>query len=651
MANVAAFVAYLFCLGYGSRDHTGYGRAWETSTRLKITAGAQSLKSIDKIESKHSSNRQASAETLLNPWKVLVRLLMKFNPAAMLKVSSLPACFVGIDANTRYAVQELPRARLVGSVMVLNSMRGFDTQPAQREWKPLKKNRKLLKKAGVVKLSRDLLDLEQTMSGAVETAEIAQRSSPSESEERLIRFNAHISACETDGQWEEALSLLQQMRDCDVTPNLISYCTAISACVKGDQRQQALSLIAHFKSIEKDLGLKRYNGSDVTAEELPELKLAERILYEDDDLLVLDKPSGCVVHPSDGNWAGSLLNGVMHYLQDSKANFDWEEQEHLKAWPGVVHRLDKSSSGCIVMAKNAIAHALLMRTFAEHKARKDYLCVSHGKPACSHIEVETLIAQHPTKREMFEPKPLDAETESGEKVGVAKSSVQTLGWGPLKNQAHGKGRQVSLFRVNIHTGRTHQARVHMQHLQNPIVGDDLYGWASPNKFCKNRYGIGRPLLHAHSLSFPHPMRPDETVSVRAPIPDDFYRIAGYIIRELPIHDAGPEPTEDSGDVEKELAADPPELCPDKTWEVELENAADNKNKMGLKVFYGDERILKVVEIQAGLLSEWNSKNPDRAVREGDYITEINGLSGDNVRMLESIPENDRIKIVFNRDPT
>eukprot|EP00968_Pinguiococcus_pyrenoidosus_P020424 scaffold2393_cov267-Pinguiococcus_pyrenoidosus.AAC.7 len=252
------------------------------------------------------------------------------------------------------------------------------------------------------------------------------------------------------------------------------------------------------------------------AEHLP--GIAEGVLFEDDDVLVLNKPSGLVVHPAPGNWNGTLVNGVLHYLRRSGSAHDWDSQETER--PGVVHRLDKGTTGVMVLAKNSLAHAALSQAFAQRLVEKEYVCICYGRPSNAEIEVETLIGRHPQHRQRMVALPLD----SGDRTGkLARSTVHIVGW----------DEKISLLRVEIYTGRTHQIRVHLQHLKCPILGDEVYGSKDINLKLEKDLGITRPLLHAHRLAFPHPTIEGKTIEVKAPLPTDFYEVAGHILAGLP----------------------------------------------------------------------------------------------------------------------
>lgn len=220
------------------------------------------------------------------------------------------------------------------------------------------------------------------------------------------------------------------------------------------------------------------------AEEIP-----LEILFEDEDLLVLNKPPGLVVHPGAGNQTHTLVNALLHHCTNLSGIGGKER-------PGIVHRLDKDTSGCLVVAKNDAAHQELARQFAEREVKKIYLALVAGKLKKPHGTIDAAIGRHRVNRKKM------AITEA--RGRVAKTDYRVLQFG------HG----VSLLECALHSGRTHQIRVHLQHLGHPILGDSLYGKAG---------SAPRQMLHAWKLGFTHPGT-KERLFFEAPIPEDFRRL-------------------------------------------------------------------------------------------------------------------------------
>ncbi|MCQ2379981.1 MAG: RluA family pseudouridine synthase [Victivallaceae bacterium] len=227
------------------------------------------------------------------------------------------------------------------------------------------------------------------------------------------------------------------------------------------------------------------------------------ILYEDDVMLVIDKPAGVVVHPAPGNTEGTVVNALLgRYpaLRDSLDQFDNR--------PGIVHRLDKDTSGVLVVAKTPESQFALTKSFAEHKVSKTYLAIVRGVPEKLDGEIRTLIGRHPVNRKKM------AVVDRNGKEAITCYHVTDCGYiGHVP---------VSILEVDILTGRTHQIRVHMAHIGHPVIGDELYGGG--------RTGIEaaeRQMLHAYRIRLPHPVT-GETLKLKAKIPDDFQAMIDLI---------------------------------------------------------------------------------------------------------------------------
>jgi 23S rRNA pseudouridine1911/1915/1917 synthase len=224
-----------------------------------------------------------------------------------------------------------------------------------------------------------------------------------------------------------------------------------------------------------------------TIEAQPE-EIALRILFEDDDLLVIDKPAGLVVHPGAGNQTHTLVNALLHHCTNLSGIGG-------KQRPGIVHRLDKHTSGAMVVAKNDRTHQELSRQFADREITKIYLALVTGVLRRRRGTIDASIGRHPQHR-----KKMAVNAERGR---AARTDYRVLG-------AEGG---VSLVECTLHSGRTHQIRVHLHHLGHPVLGDSLYG--------RNRQiAAPRQMLHSWKLGFTHP-RTKERMLFEAPIPEDF----------------------------------------------------------------------------------------------------------------------------------
>ena len=219
------------------------------------------------------------------------------------------------------------------------------------------------------------------------------------------------------------------------------------------------------------------------------------ILYEDDWMLVIDKPAGVVVHPAVGNPDGTVVNALLGRYPHWNEIFG-----EVGARPGIVHRLDKDTSGCLVVAKTPDAQFKLSTAFAERRTAKTYLALVCGAPARPSGELTGMIGRHPVNRQKM------ALLERGGKPALTRYRCRGTG-------VFG-GRQVSLLEVDILTGRTHQIRVHMASIGCPVLGDELYGGA---RGLENK--APRQMLHAWRINVPHPAD-GRMLSFASPVPDD-----------------------------------------------------------------------------------------------------------------------------------
>tara|TARA_B100000683_G_scaffold101533_1_gene100338 strand:- start:19 stop:924 length:906 start_codon:yes stop_codon:yes gene_type:complete len=200
------------------------------------------------------------------------------------------------------------------------------------------------------------------------------------------------------------------------------------------------------------------------------------ILFEDSHIIVVNKPHGLVVHPAAGNQTGTLVNALLHHCKELSGIGGVER-------PGIVHRLDKDTSGCLVAAKSDASHKALVEDFSNRKINKIYLAVVDGLPALGSGRIENHIARDPRDRQKMSivqpPRGKTAITEYETKI---------------------ESKEASLVMCKLLTGRTHQIRVHMKSLGNPILGDPIY-----SRISKQKIKVGRLMLHAWKLGFTHPI--------------------------------------------------------------------------------------------------------------------------------------------------
>jgi len=249
-------------------------------------------------------------------------------------------------------------------------------------------------------------------------------------------------------------------------------------------------------------------ASDPESPELAATPFDFDILYEDGSMLVIDKPAGVVVHPAAGNPDGTVVNALLGRYPH------WTELFGAAGTrPGIVHRLDKDTSGCLIVAKTPDAQFKLSTSFAERRTAKTYLALVRGVPARPNGELSGMIGRHPVNRQKM------ALLERGGKPALTRYRLR--GVGDLG------GMKVSLLEVDILTGRTHQIRVHMSSIGCPVLGDALYGGARGVEV-----PVERQQLHAWKLSLPHPVS-GEPLKFISPVPGDMAGLIAAAGLELP----------------------------------------------------------------------------------------------------------------------
>ncbi|NBV85071.1 MAG: RluA family pseudouridine synthase [Verrucomicrobia bacterium] len=222
------------------------------------------------------------------------------------------------------------------------------------------------------------------------------------------------------------------------------------------------------------------------------------ILFEDAHLLVLNKAAGMVVHPAVGNWSGTVVNALLHHCEDLSGEGGDER-------PGIVHRLDKETSGCLVVAKNDVAHRSLSSQFAGREVVKIYLAVAIGRFKENKGSVQEPIGRHPVHRQKM-------SVVAAERGRAARTDWEVLA------EIEIKGLAFSVVQCRLFTGRTHQIRVHMAHLGHGLLGDSVYG---------RKMFVERQMLHAWQLGFSHP-ETGAWMQFTSPLPEDF-RSLGVLI--------------------------------------------------------------------------------------------------------------------------
>ena len=216
------------------------------------------------------------------------------------------------------------------------------------------------------------------------------------------------------------------------------------------------------------------------------------IIYEDKDIIVVNKPKGMVVHPANGNPDGTLVNAIMAICKDSLSGIGGEIR------PGIVHRLDKDTSGIIIVAKNDKAHINLSEQIKDHKVKKTYIALVRG-----------IVKENEATINM----PIGRSEKDRKKMAVTKKGKEAITHFKVLERYD----KYTLLQVNIETGRTHQIRVHLSQIGYPIVGDEVYSNG------KNEWNVKGQCLHAKSLEFTHPIT-GETMFLEAKLPEYFENI-------------------------------------------------------------------------------------------------------------------------------
>jgi 23S rRNA pseudouridine1911/1915/1917 synthase len=244
------------------------------------------------------------------------------------------------------------------------------------------------------------------------------------------------------------------------------------------------------------------------------------VIYEDDDFMAINKQADIIVHPARGQWSGTLVNGLVYYGQKwSKVGGEWR--------PGILHRLDRNTTGVMLIAKGDEAHWRLARQFEERTIQKTYVAVCHGVPELLSDVIDMPIGQDRYVRE----KQAVRKVENGGKPAVTKYEVEQIYQQPaeviLRESEFGADRRnpspparFSLVRLTPKTGRTHQLRVHMSVLGHPMVGDTMYGGRI---FQSGEFRFARQALHAYEITFTHP-RTLKPTTLQAPIPPDMHEL-------------------------------------------------------------------------------------------------------------------------------
>jgi 23S rRNA pseudouridine1911/1915/1917 synthase len=249
-----------------------------------------------------------------------------------------------------------------------------------------------------------------------------------------------------------------------------------------------------------ELTLPELPGKDILAQDIP-----LNIIYEDDDIIVLNKPPDMIVHPARGNTYGTLVNALVFHSDKLSSGLG-------QFRPGIVHRLDKDTTGVMVVAKNDTAQWKIAKQFEQRKTKKSYLAIVHGTPDLTADRINAPLGVHPKIREKYAIRP-----EIGKEAVSFYEVVESF-------------RGFSLLKMTPKTGRTHQIRVHLSYIKHPIVGDEMYGGklVYPWQLADSEPAVQEPVisrvaLHASTLEFIHPTT-KRIVKFEAPLPEDMQNL-------------------------------------------------------------------------------------------------------------------------------
>lgn len=279
---------------------------------------------------------------------------------------------------------------------------------------------------------------------------------------------------------------------------------AISACLEDFTRSYIQKLIEEGCVLVNDSRTKvsyKVKENDVIKINIPELKEPDilpekiplKIVYEDGDMLVIDKPQGMVVHPAPGNYSGTLVNALLYYCGESLSGINGEKR------PGILHRIDKDTSGLLLVAKNDMAHQGLAEQIKAHSLTRAYKALVHGGFTADTGKINLPIGRHLADRKKM------TVTYHNSREAVTRYKV-------LERLGH-----YTLVECVLETGRTHQIRVHLSHQGHPVVGDPLYGVK------KESFSLNGQLLHAYKVGFIHPVT-GKYMEFTSPLPDYYEKI-------------------------------------------------------------------------------------------------------------------------------
>ena len=283
----------------------------------------------------------------------------------------------------------------------------------------------------------------------------------------------------------------------------------VSKNIKINKKQ----IIASSEKI-KENDLIEVNMPEIKTDYIKPKKINLDIIYEDEDIIVINKNSGLIVHPGAGNKDETLVNGLLYLYKNNLSNLNGEFR------PGIVHRIDKDTSGIIVVAKNNHAHALLSEQFSKHTINRKYVALVWGVIRPLNGKISTLISRSKKNRQL-----MSVSDRLGKKAVTNYKTIKTFSSKEIP--------KISLVECILETGRTHQIRVHLEYKGNPLVGDKKYGKKKTKfkkinkKFNEILSSFSRQALHAKSLGFIHPTK-KKFVNFDSRLPNDFKKMLDFL---------------------------------------------------------------------------------------------------------------------------
>ena len=283
----------------------------------------------------------------------------------------------------------------------------------------------------------------------------------------------------------------------------------VSKNIKINKKQ----IIASSEKI-KENDLIEVNMPEIKTDYIKPKKINLDIIYEDEDIIVINKNSGLIVHPGAGNKEETLVNGLLYLYKNNLSNLNGEFR------PGIVHRIDKDTSGIIVVAKNNHAHALLSEQFSKHTISRKYVALVWGVIRPLNGKISTLISRSKKNRQL-----MSVSDRLGKKAVTNYKTIKTFSSKEIP--------KISLVECILETGRTHQIRVHLEYKGNPLVGDKKYGKKKTKfkkinkKFNEILSSFSRQALHAKSLGFIHPTK-KKFVNFDSRLPNDFKKMLDFL---------------------------------------------------------------------------------------------------------------------------